>query len=85
MNECAAIAVKSADRKLNQVYKTLTVGLNKQAKVKLVNAQLAWIQFRDKSCEYEASRYEGGSIAPLKYSRCIQNLTELRTKDIEGI
>lgn len=84
LNMCASQAAKSADRKLNQVYQTLTGRLNQQAKVKLVDAQLAWIQFRDKACEFESSRYEGGSIAPLIYSSCIRNLTERRTKDIEG-
>jgi uncharacterized protein YecT (DUF1311 family) len=81
---CASRAAKSADRKLNQVYQTLIARLDQKGKVKLIDAQLAWIKFRDQSCEFERSRYEGGSIAPLIYSSCIKNLTERRTKDIEG-
>ncbi len=84
LNVCASQAAKSADRNLNQVYQTLIARLDQKGKVKLVDAQLAWIQFRDRSCEFERSRYEGGSIAPLIYSSCIKNLTERRTKDIEG-
>lgn len=84
LNVCASRAAKSADRKLNQVYQTLIAKINQKEKVKLVDAQLAWIQFRDRSCEFERMRYEGGSIAPLIHYSCIRNLTERRIKDIEG-
>jgi uncharacterized protein YecT (DUF1311 family) len=84
LNACASQSAKLADRKLNQVYQTLIAKINQREKVKLVDAQLAWIQFRDRSCEFESSRYEGGSIAPLIQYSCIRNLTERRTKDIEG-
>jgi uncharacterized protein YecT (DUF1311 family) len=84
LNVCASQATKSADRNLNQVYQTLIAKLDQKGKVKLIDAQLAWIKFRDKACEFESSRYEGGSITPLIYSSCIKNLTERRIKDIEG-
>jgi uncharacterized protein YecT (DUF1311 family) len=83
LNECAAQAAKVADRKLNQVYQKLIASLDKPQKNKLIDSQLAWIKFRDKECDFAASRYEGGSIAPLKYSDCVRSLTVQRTKDLE--
>ncbi|WP_373524789.1 lysozyme inhibitor LprI family protein [Nostoc sp.] len=29
----------------------------------MIAAQLAWIKFRDPTCEFERSRYEGASIS----------------------
>ena len=82
MNICASIAYQNADRKLNQVYRQLLPKLSAARKQKLISAQQAWIKFRDSSCEFERSAYEGGSIAPMIYSNCLANVTEQRTKDL---
>ncbi|CAO5017583.1 Lysozyme inhibitor LprI-like N-terminal domain-containing protein [Microcystis aeruginosa] len=82
MNICASIAYQNADRKLNQVYQQLLPKLSAARKQKLIAAQQAWIKFRDSSCEFERSAYEGGSIAPMIYSNCLANVTEQRTKDL---
>ncbi len=82
MNICASIAYQNADRKLNQVYRQLLPKLSAARKQKLIAAQQAWIKFRDSSCEFERSAYEGGSIAPMIYGFCLANVTEQRTKDL---
>ena len=82
MNICASIAYQNADRKLNQVYRQLLPKLSAARKQKLITAQQAWIKFRDSSCEFERSAYEGGSIAPMIYGFCLANVTEQRTKDL---
>jgi uncharacterized protein YecT (DUF1311 family) len=82
MNICASIAYQNADRKLNQVYRQLLPKLSAARKQKLITAQQAWIKFRDSSCEFERSAYEGGSIAPMIYGNCLANVTEQRTKDL---
>ena len=82
MNICASIAYQNADRKLNQVYRQLLPKLSAARKQKLISAQQAWIKFRDSSCEFERSAYEGGSIAPMIYGFCLANVTEQRTKDL---
>jgi uncharacterized protein YecT (DUF1311 family) len=82
MNICASIAYQNADRKLNQVYRQLLPKLSAARKQKLITAQQAWIKFRDSSCEFERSAYEGGSLAPMIYSNCLANVTEQRTKDL---
>jgi len=83
MNICASIAYQNADRKLNQVYRQLLPKLSASRKQKLISAQQAWIKFRDSSCEFERSAYEGGSIAPMIYGFCLANVTEQRTKDLQ--
>ena len=82
MNICAGIAYQNADRKLNQVYRQLLPKLSAARKQKLIAAQQAWIKFRDSSCEFERSAFEGGSIAPMIYSNCLADVTEQRTKDL---
>lgn len=82
MNICASIAYQNADRKLNQVYRQLLPKLSAARKQKLIAAQQAWIKFRDSSCEFERSAYEGGSIAPMIYGFCLADVTEQRTKDL---
>ena len=83
MNICASIAYQNADRKLNQVYRQLLPRLSAARKQKLITAQQAWIKFRDSSCEFERSAYEGGSLAPMIYGFCLANVTEQRTKDLQ--
>jgi len=83
MNICASIAYQNADRKLNQVYRQLLPKLSAARKQKLIAAQQAWIKFRDSSCEFERSAYEGGSIAPMIYGNCLAAVTEQRTKDLQ--
>ena len=82
MNICASIAYQNADRKLNQVYRQLLPKLSAARKQKLISAQQAWIKFRDSSCEFERSAYEGGSLAPMIYGFCLANVTEQRAKDL---
>jgi len=83
MNICASIAYQNADRKLNQVYRQLLPKLSAARKQKLIAAQQAWIKFRDSSCEFERSEFEGGSIAPMIYGFCLADVTEQRTKDLQ--
>lgn len=82
MNICASIAYQNADRKLNQVYRQLLPKLSAARKQKLITAQQAWIKFRDSSCEFERSAYEGGSLAPMIYGFCLAAITEQRTNDL---
>jgi len=83
MNICASIAYQNADRKLNQVYRQLLPKLSASRQQKLISAQQAWIKFRDSSCEFERSAYEGGSMAPMIYGFCLADVTEQRTKDLQ--
>ena len=48
---CTAKLFIESDKELNETYKSLTQQVNGDVKKSLVNAQRAWIKFRDNACE----------------------------------
>ncbi|MBN3943216.1 MAG: lysozyme inhibitor LprI family protein [Nostoc sp.] len=83
INECTKLSYQNADKKLNQVYQQLISTLERPRKQKLIAAQLAWLKFRDTNCEFQRSRYEGGSIASSIYLGCLEDTTKLRTQQLQ--
>jgi uncharacterized protein YecT (DUF1311 family) len=83
MNACAGIAYQNADRRLNQVYQQLLPKLSTSRRQQLVTAQQAWIRFRDTSCTFERSQFEGGTMAPMVQANCLARVTQQRTKELE--
>jgi len=81
MNRCAVLDYKKADKELNKTYKELRKHTDKN---KLLKVQKAWLQYRDLHCQYLADLYEGGSMTPLIYNRCLENLTITRTKELKN-
>ena len=84
MNATANAQYKKADAELNKVYKKLMAILDKSEKPILIQAEKDWVKFRDSHCKFEASQYEGGSIKPLIYSTCLEELTRKRTAQIKA-
>ncbi|MGQ7944865.1 lysozyme inhibitor LprI family protein [Flavobacterium sp. WC2509] len=84
MNATANANYKKADTQLNKVYKQLMAILDKNEKTLLIQAEKDWVKFRDSHCKFEASQYEGGSIQPLIYSTCLEELTEKRIAEIKA-
>jgi uncharacterized protein YecT (DUF1311 family) len=96
MNTCAGQAAKASDQQLNVAYKKVQQSYRGSDSKEyrdlrlnnLTNAQLAWIKYRDTNCEWQSSKYSGGSMAPMVYSSCIDRLTQQRTQellsDLEG-
>lgn len=84
MNMCASDAYKQADTTLNDLYSKKILALQSaDTKKQFKTAQKAWLSFRDKSCEYEASPWEGGSGQPMIRLECLKKFTDQRIKDIE--
>nr|MDZ8059385.1 lysozyme inhibitor LprI family protein [Nostoc sp. EkiNYC01] len=83
INECSRLSYQNADKKLNAAYQQLLPKLDRTRKQKLIAAQQAWIKFRDTTCEFEKSEYEGGSIAPTIYFGCLENTTKERTQQLQ--
>jgi uncharacterized protein YecT (DUF1311 family) len=46
-------------------------------------AERAWIQYRDLHCSAVKQRYEGGTISPVVWLKCMTQLTEHRTAELE--
>lgn len=84
MNLCTTKEAREADAKLNIVYGKLRDKVKDTAQeTRLIEAQTAWISFRDADCEYSQRRYDGGSIMPAIYALCVIDLTEKRTQTLE--
>lgn len=86
INECLGQDAKEADKKLNQTYQQLIkrYETGSPERQKLLDAQLAWIKYRDATCAFSYSRFVGGSIAPSVYSNCIKRVTEQRITDFQN-
>jgi uncharacterized protein YecT (DUF1311 family) len=84
MNMCADLSYERANKKLNQLYQQLLPKLSGARRQKLITAQQAWIKFRNTSCEFESSAYQGGSIVPTILAGCWEKLTLERTEEIAG-
>jgi uncharacterized protein YecT (DUF1311 family) len=63
-------------------YQQLRARLDAGRKEKLRKAQLAWIQFRDRQCEFEASAGGGGTIESDFQLSCLITVTQERTRQL---
>jgi uncharacterized protein YecT (DUF1311 family) len=90
MNFCAAWGAELSDRQLNIAYQKVRQSYRQSDSKEygalrlknLTTAQLAWIKYRDTTCTWKASKFSGGSIAPMIYSGCIDRVTKLRTQEL---
>jgi uncharacterized protein YecT (DUF1311 family) len=84
MTYCAGQTAKQEDDELNSVYQELRKELDgTDREERLIDAQLAWISFRDADCAYVASQFEGGSQQPQVTNDCIARLTRQRTTQLK--
>jgi uncharacterized protein YecT (DUF1311 family) len=80
---CAEQSYKAADKRLNQVYQKVISTLSSEPKQKLIDAQLAWIEFRDNNCSFETYGSRDGTAYQIFWSGCLERLTKQRTTDLE--
>lgn len=84
MLRCAEQDYRTADQRLNQVYQRLIARINATEKQRLVEVQRLWIQFRDKTCQFESALNVGGTLEPLVTRGCLTRMTEERTQYLEN-
>lgn len=75
MNQCLAAERDLWDARLNDAYR---LGMDRVTPVRaeaLREMQRRWIAFRDAACNYEAARYDGGSLAGTVRLQCQMELT----------
>ena len=82
MTQCAGKAYKAADAVLNQVYQKLLAVLDDEEKAQLKEAQEAWLKYRDSNCEFVADQYKGGTMRPMVYAFCLEDVTKKRTTEL---
>ena len=77
---------KKADKELNVAYSKLKNKLELVDKTALINAQKAWIKFRDLNCKFTGKEdSEGGVIANKMKVDCLTQSTIERTKELKEL
>ena len=70
MIECIVTEEKLQDARLNKAYKALSADLPPARKKQLLEAQRAWIKFRDANCSFYNDP-DGGSMARVGANDCL--------------
>lgn len=92
INACAKQEADAAEVKLGNAYKKVLTMLSKpddeivryaQVKKNLIDAQRAWVVFRQKECDAVQEFYLGGTIRTAMVLSCMKRLAEQRTKEFE--
>jgi len=83
LNYCADQDFRSADKKLNALYRELLDANEPKEKALLKAAERDWIAYRDSECALETAGSGGGSIAPMEYSVCLTEKTDARVKELQ--
>ena len=78
---------EKADKELNVVYNKLKKELNENDKKNLVEAQKAWIKFRNLNCKFKSQDPGdgGGPYTNKMKIDCLIQETQKRTKELEGL
>lgn len=83
MVECIDAEIKRQDARLNKAYKAVMADLNPERKKQLLEAQRAWLKFRDTNCAFYFDP-EGGTIARVQAVDCMMTMTASRAKELEN-
>jgi uncharacterized protein YecT (DUF1311 family) len=76
--ECFAKAAEAADKNLNEVYARVRKVLTPEERNDLLEAQRAWLKYRDLACAAEYRLYGGGTGGPVTQKACLAALTRER-------
>lgn len=85
MNQCASSDLARETQIINKTYRDLRAKLNPAQQRQFKKVQLAWIKYKDLSCEFEASGVEGGSAHAMVLAACLAEKTRLRNKELEAL
>jgi uncharacterized protein YecT (DUF1311 family) len=86
LDACAGAARDKADTALNGVYKQIVGRLadDRGKTMRLIEAEKAWIAFRDAECAFANSDTEGGSIHSMEVTLCEEKLTNIRARQLRS-
>ena len=82
MIDCILAETKQQDARLNENYKRLMSKLSEERKKALLEAQRAWIRFRDANCTFWDDP-AGGQSAAVTAKECILTMTADRASELE--
>jgi uncharacterized protein YecT (DUF1311 family) len=82
MIDCIMAEAKQQDARLNENYKRLMSKLSEERKKTLLEAQRAWIRFRDANCAFWDDP-AGGQSAAVTAKECFLTMTADRASELE--
>lgn len=86
INLCLVKQYKLEDQRLNSGYRAYQKYLSRKADKKLLlNAQRAWILYKENDCELNAMQAQGGSLFPQLKNQCLIQKTQVRTKELQQL
>ncbi|GLQ55439.1 lysozyme inhibitor LprI family protein [Devosia nitrariae] len=85
MTACAEQAYEASDAELNALYREIEARLGDDADTKelLVEAERAWLAFRDAECAFSSSGTAGGSVYPMIQAMCLDTQTQTRISELQ--
>jgi uncharacterized protein YecT (DUF1311 family) len=80
LNQCAAETLMATEAELNSLYEEIRQRLKSDPDIALLfeTAQRNWTAFRDAECGFAAKSVEAGSVYPLIYLDCLNQLSQDR-------
>ncbi|WP_202743949.1 lysozyme inhibitor LprI family protein [Acinetobacter calcoaceticus] len=85
LNNCSSNVLNSANQKINTVYANYMKELSPTEKLQLKDAQRAWIQYKEKDCQFQSSPVLKGSLYPFVHNACLVKKTETRIKELQDM
>lgn len=86
LDECAGQQFAAADKQLNDDFREIQkrLGEGADSRKKFIEAQRAWIAFRDAECAFQTSGVAEGSLYPMALAQCKTSLTTDRVKQFKA-
>lgn len=81
---CTAAESQQAEAERKATYQSVESTLGERGKQDLALAESAWQTFRDRDCDFAASRFEGGSIERMVFNDCLTRRTAARIQELQG-
>jgi len=82
INLQTAAELKKADAEMTKAYKEAMSYQDEKGKKLLLEAQRAWIKYKEAHCRSAANSMEGGSGHPQAMNTCMAALTKARTAEL---
>jgi uncharacterized protein YecT (DUF1311 family) len=84
MLNCIAAETERQDARLNRAYRELSANLSAERKKGLMEAQRAWLRFRDLNCAFYDDP-DGGTEARVSTNDCVMTMTANRSAELEQL
>ncbi len=81
---CLQKRYEGADRELNRIYREVRSQVTGEQRTLLTEAQVAWIQYRDKVCDFETFSSRQGTGYRGFLSVCLERMTKARSAELQG-